>query len=280
MVDLSGKIAVVTGASGGIGKEVARGLAQMGARVILACRDRTRGEAARSEITASTGRSDLDLRLVDFSVQSAIRTFAAGVLADYPALHILVNNAGGWSTAQRTTADGIERTWATNMLGYFLVTQLLLDRLKAGAPARIVSVASMLARGLDLTDVNFERRRYSGIAAYAQSKQANRMWTWALARRLRGTGVTANAMHPGGVATGIFAKDGGSLGAIVGAANRFFARTPAHGADTVLWLASSPEVEGQSGQFYMDRTVRACDYADPAQEEALWSLCERMTSGS
>jgi NAD(P)-dependent dehydrogenase (short-subunit alcohol dehydrogenase family) len=276
--DLSGKTAIVTGASGGIGKEVARGLAQMGARVVLACRDAGRGEAARAEIAATTGNHDLEVRIVDVSLQSSIRTFAAQFLAEHESLHILVNNAGGWSNARKLTAEGIEQTWATNVLGYFLLTQLLLDRLKVSAPARIVSVASMLARDLDLSDVGFARRRYSGLTAYAQSKQANRMWTWALARRLRGTGVTANAMHPGGVATGIFGKDGGVMGAMVGAASRVLARTPTQGADTVVWLASSPEAEGQSGLFFMDRDVRVCDYRNPEQEEALWRLCEEMTA--
>jgi NAD(P)-dependent dehydrogenase (short-subunit alcohol dehydrogenase family) len=188
-----------------------------------------------------------------------------------------VNNAGGWSSTRRLTADGVEQTWATNMLGYFLLTELLLDTLKAGAPSRIVSVASDLARDLDLADVGFERRRYSGVSAYAQSKQANRLWTWALARRLAGTGVTANAMHPGGVATGIFAKGGGLLGRAVAIVSALLARTPAQGADTAVWLAASPEVEGLTGLFFKDRKVASCRFRDTEQEEKLWSLCERMT---
>jgi NAD(P)-dependent dehydrogenase (short-subunit alcohol dehydrogenase family) len=277
-VDLKGRTALVTGATSGIGREVAQALARMGARVILTARDRTRGEAARDEIAKATGARDLDLRIVDLSSPARIRELAASVREDYPVLHILVNNAGGWSTTRRVTADGIEQTWATNMLAYFLLTQLLLDRLKAGAPARIVNVASDLARGLDLADVGFERRRYSGVKAYAQSKQANRMWTWALARRLQGTGVTANALHPGGVATGIFAKGGGFLASAISLLSSLFGRTPAQGADTVIWLAASPEIEGKSGLFFKDRTVTPCAYRNPEEEERLWSLCERMTA--
>jgi len=276
-VDLTGKTALVTGASGGIGQEVPRSLASMKARVVLACRDKGRGEAARADIAKSTGNEALEVEIVDFSLQSSIRAFAARFLTRHPALHILVNNAGGWSNTRKLTSEGVEQTWATNMLGYFLLTELLLERVKASAPARIVSVASMLARDLDLSDLNFDRRRYSGTTAYAQSKQANRMWTWALARRLRGTGVTANAMHPGGVATGIFAKEGGMMGQVIGAASRVLARTPARGADTAVWLATSPEVEEQSGQFFMDRRVRVCDYRNSEQEEALWKRCEEMT---
>jgi NAD(P)-dependent dehydrogenase (short-subunit alcohol dehydrogenase family) len=276
--NLKGRTALVTGATSGIGKEVAQALARMGARVVLTARDRGRGEATRDAIAAATGARDLDLRLVDFASLRSIREAAAEIRRDHPELHILVNNAGGWSSARRVTADGIEQTWATNVLGYFLLTQLLLDTLKAGAPSRIVSVASDLARGLDLGDVGFERRPYSGVAAYAQSKQANRMWTWALARRLAGSGVTANAMHPGGVATGIFTKGGGLFGRAIGVLSGLFARTPAQGADTVIWLAASPDVEGQTGLFFKDRKPAPCAYRNQEQEERLWSLCESMTA--
>jgi NAD(P)-dependent dehydrogenase (short-subunit alcohol dehydrogenase family) len=271
-------VALVTGASAGIGLEVARGLAQQGMRVILACRDRGRGEAARDQIARSTGRNDLDLRLVDFSRQRSIRAFAREIAEAYPALHVLVNNAGGWSSLRKVTDEGIEQTWATNMLGYFLTTELLRPLLAAGAPARIVNVASQLAHGLDLDDVEYERRRYRGMDAYAQSKQANRMWTWALARRLEGTSVTANALHPGGVNTGIFAKGGGLLGMAASVYASVGGRTPEAGADTVVWLAGSREVEGQSGGFFIDRRERRCSFRNEEQEEKLWALCARMTA--
>jgi retinol dehydrogenase 14 len=276
--DLRGRTCLVTGANSGIGKETARGLARLGARVLMACRDRERGEAARRDIVSSTGSAEVELLLVDLASRASIRAVAADLASRHPALHVLVNNAGTWSERRRLSPDGIELTWATNQLGYFLLTELLLDRLRASAPARIVSVASGLARDLDLDDVQFERRRYGGITAYAQSKQANRMWTWALARRIEGTGVTANALHPGGVNTPLLGKGGGPL-SLLGRLFGRFAKSPADGADTAVYLAASPAVEGRSGGYWIDRGERRCRYRDPEQEERLFTLCERMTRG-
>lgn len=275
--DLTGRTAVVTGASAGIGKEVARDLARMGAGVVLACRSAERGEAARREISAATGSSRVEAMAVDVSSRASLRRFAEALAARHAKLHVLVNNAGIWSQRRQQSVDGIEMTWATNVLGYFLATELLLGLLKAGAPARIVSVASTLAGDLDLGDVEFRRRRYGGITAYSQSKQADRMWTWALARRLAGTGVTANAMHPGGVSTELFRKAGGILGGAASALMRLTAKTPAQGADTASWLAASPEIEGKSGGFWIDRDQRPCRFRDEASEEALFELCSGMT---
>ena len=184
----------------------------MGAGVVLACRSHERGEAARRELEAETGNDRLSVMELDASRQASIRDFARELPKRHRQVHVLVNNAGLWSHRRQESVEGIELTWATNVLGYFLLCELLLDALRASAPARIVNVASRLARGLDLSDVEFKRRRYDGVAAYAQSKQAERMLTWALARRVLDTGVTANAVHPGGVATGIFAKGGGVKG--------------------------------------------------------------------
>jgi NAD(P)-dependent dehydrogenase (short-subunit alcohol dehydrogenase family) len=174
--------------------------------------------------------------------------------------------------------DGVELVWATNVLAYFLVTELLLPRLKAAGKARVVNVASQLAGGLDLTDVQFERRPWSGRAAYAQSKQADRMLTWALARRLSGQGVTANAMHPGFVATEIFGKGGGPVSLLASLYSKLRGRRPEEGADTVVWLAACPEVEGRSGLFWIDRQERRCRFRDEKGEESLWDLCRDMTS--
>lgn len=277
LMDLRGRTCLVTGGNAGIGLEVVRALARRGARVLIAARDPGRGEAARREIERTTGNGEVDVGVVDLSSQASLRAFAAEVLQRCPRLDVLVNNAGVWSTARRDSTDGIELTWATNQLGYFLLTELLLERLRSDGRARIVNVASELARDLDLTDVEFRRRPYSGLTAYAQSKQANRMWTWALARRLEGTGVSANALHPGGVATGIYRKGGGLRGMLTAAVARLAGRSPARGADTAVWLAASPEVEGRSGLFFVDRQERVCRFRDRTREDELWALCAAMT---
>ena len=266
---------LVTGASAGIGKEVARGLAALGAHVILACRNREKGEGVVREIAASTPRARVELRIVDLSLQASIRDFAAGVVREHPALHALVNNAGVWLQRRSETKEAIETTWATNVLGYFFLTDRLLPLLKQSAPARIVNVASRLASDLDLGDVEFRRRSYAGVTAYAQSKQADRLFTWALARRLEGRGVTANAIHPGGVNTELFSKAGGFAGMAASAYARLFTKTAAQGADSALWLAAAPEAAGLDAAFVVDRQATPCAFRGQG-EEPLWELCESM----
>ena len=277
--DLAGRTCLVTGASAGIGRATARELARLGAKVVLAVRDPEKGEGTRSEIARATGNREVEVMVVDLAHQRAIRDFARAVAARHPRLDVLVNNAGVWLRRRRTSPEGIERTWATNVLAYFLVTELLLPLLRAAGEARVVNVASQLAGGLDLTDVEFRRRPYDGRDAYAQSKQADRMLTWALARRLEGTGVTANAMHPGFVATELFRKGGGLMGLAASAYAALRAKRPEEGADTVVWLAASPEPSGRSGLFWIDRQERRCRFRDAAAEEELRRRCERMTGG-
>jgi len=272
------RLALVTGGSAGIGLEIARGLTSAGHRVILTARDQGRGLSAARDIAESTGRPAPDVMLVDFSSSASIRAFAGAFFERHSALDVLVNNAGTWSMARQETEAGVERVWATNQLGYFLTTELLRPALLAATRARIVVVASELARGLDLSDVEFKRRRYNGVAAYAQSKQANRMWTRALARRLGGTGVTANSLHPGGVATGLVGKGGGLLAKVAGALASPFSRSPREGARTAVWLALSEEVEGRTGGFYVDLLERRCRFTDEPEEEKLFELCSSMSS--
>jgi NAD(P)-dependent dehydrogenase (short-subunit alcohol dehydrogenase family) len=274
--NLSGRTCLVTGANTGIGRAAAEGLASRGAHVILACRNPEKAETARREITEKTSNPNVRFVIVDFANQKSIRDFARTLPEDR--LHVLVNNAGIWTRKRQESPDGIELTWATNVLGYFLLTSLLLDRLKKAAPARIVNVASDLARDLDLTDVEFKRRPYKGITVYAQSKQANRMWTRALARRLEGSSVTANSMHPGGVKTELVGKSGGLLGSVASVYMNFAGRSWEKGADTVVWLSASPEVHGLTGKFFYDRKERPCRFDNPKEEEKLWALCASMTA--
>ncbi len=274
--DLSGKTCLVTGASAGIGLATAHGLARLGARVVMAVRNPEKGEMARRAVMGATGR-EVEMAVVDLASRKSIRAFAREFTGRHPKLDVLVNNAGIWSESRKVSPDGVELVWATNVLGYFEVTELLRPVLEAAGKARVVNVASQLAGGLDLADAQFERRAWSGRAAYAQSKQADRMLTWALARRLSATGITANAMHPGFVATEIFGKGGGLISLGASLYSKIRGRRPEEGADTVVWLAASPEVEGRSGLFWIDRQERRCRFRDEDGEEALWALCREMT---
>jgi NAD(P)-dependent dehydrogenase (short-subunit alcohol dehydrogenase family) len=277
--DLSGKTCLVTGANAGIGKEIATQLARLGASVTMACRSRERGQAARDEVRRSTGNDAVELMLVDLSERESTLDFARRFRDEHPALHVLVNNAGIWLNDRRTNSADLELTFATNVLGYFLLTRELLDLLRSSAPARVVNVASDMAGKLDLDDLHFTRRRFRGTAAYSQSKQADRMLSWTLHERLEGSGVTVNAMHPGPVRTEIAADTSGLLGAGARVFFRLFGRTVERGADTAVWLAASPELEGVSGKYWLDRRERRCQFRDPAARAALWARCEELTSG-
>ncbi len=261
------KLALVTGANTGIGLEAARGIAKAGYDVVFACRDKGRGQAAIATIAKEFPQAKLDLLLVDLSDQKSIRLAAANFTADYPSLDVLVNNAGIGLKTREISVDGIELTFATNVLAYFLLTNLLLGTLRKASSARIINVASSFAGGLDLTDLEFMRRPYDATPAYMQSKQANRMLTWALARRLEGSQVTANAMTPGATDTRLLQTFvPGRIG-----------KTTAQGADTIVWLATSPEVEGLGNRFWDERQEKPCEFRNQEQEEELWRICERMT---
>ncbi len=276
--EMHGRVCVVTGASSGIGREVARGLAALGATVVLACRSERRAEEARASIVASTGNSSVAVLPVDLASQASIRAFARALHERYARLHVLVNNAGVWLPSREWSGDGIELTWATNVLGYHLLARLLAGALAAGAPARIVNVASTYAGGLQLDDVEFRCRRYNGVAAYRQSKQADRMLTWALARRLAGSGVTANAVHPGSVASGIYRRPRGPAGALLRAWALLTKLTPSEGAATPTWAAASDDIALESGKFFVRQREQPCAFREPEAVERLWEICEQMTS--
>jgi NAD(P)-dependent dehydrogenase (short-subunit alcohol dehydrogenase family) len=274
-VDLSGRVALVTGANSGMGKETARELARMGAEVILACRGQERGEAARNEIIATTGSTRVTVMPVDLSSLASTRACAYAVEARFPRLDVLVNNAAASLSTREVTREGFERHWATNVLGPHLLTTLLLPALAASGHGRIVNVSTLAAGGLDLLDTQYERRPYRGIGAYRASKQAIRMLTWALAARLRDTPVTANALNPGYVLTDLTRNVRGPLKALV-ALTRFWAQTPLDGADTAIWLAASPDAEGITGTFWNKRREVECRFRDTAAVEQLWALVERQ----
>jgi retinol dehydrogenase 14 len=272
---MAGKSVLITGGTRGIGKATALGLAALGARVGITGRDRARTEAAAADIRAAPGSPAVDAFAADMSVQAGVRRLAAQVLDTHPRLDVLVNNAGGFWAHRHVTADGLERTFALNHLAPFLLTSLLLGRLTASAPARIVTVSSGAhAQGrLDFDDLQGERA-YSGQRAYSQSKLANVMFTHELARRLDGTGVTATAAHPGVAATSFGAEDPAAhLGIMIRVA-RPFMKTPAQGALTPIYLASSPEVEGVTGQYFANRRPKTSSKAshDTAAAARLWQV--------
>jgi NAD(P)-dependent dehydrogenase (short-subunit alcohol dehydrogenase family) len=280
--DLSGKICLVTGSTSGIGKVTALELARMGAATVLVARDPRRGEATRDEIRAATENDRVDLLLADLSSQQSIRDLAAAFKQRYQQLHVLINNAGAVNGARMLTVDGYETTFAVNHLGYFLLTELLLDELKASAPSRIVNVASDAARSghINFDDLQGERR-YSAWRAYSQSKLANILFTFELARRLQGTGVTVNAVHPGSVATN-FGRSGGRLFSLGVRLVGPFMRTPQKGAETVIYLASSPAVEGVTGKYFVDCKERQAPRQayDETVARRLWDVSTELTYAS
>lgn len=275
MAGIENKRVVITGATSGIGKEVAVRLASLGAHVVLACRDRVRGEQVADGVHARTGAERAAVLTVDTSDQNSIRAFVGGYRDTYGSLDVLVNNAGVLiADARKTSVDDIELTFATNVLGYYLVTAGLLDALKAGAPSRVVNVASTFAGDVDPHDLQFERRPYDGMTAYAQSKACDRMLTWALARRLQGEPVTVNAMAPGLVLdTGLYRNLPPEAKR---ALEQLGGRSVSEGAETAVWLASSPELNGVTGRFFEQGTEIPCQFRDEDAEERLWKTCDQL----
>ena len=278
MGPMAGKTAVITGPTSGIGKEIAAGLAGLGANLVLGCRDAAKGTALANELRHGTDAASMEVVQVDLASRKSIEEFAKKILGTHPRLDILINNAGVSRGGQpwAKNVDGIEITFATNVIGYYLTSLLLLPRLRESAPARIVNVASTFASDLDMDDLQFEHRPYEGMKAYAQSKACDRLLSWALARRVEGTPVTVNAMAPGLIVdTGLYRT---TPPEVMTRLRQRGGRTPVDGADTAVWLASSPEVEGVSGTFFENRREIPCSFRNHDVEERLWSICESLTS--
>jgi NAD(P)-dependent dehydrogenase (short-subunit alcohol dehydrogenase family) len=270
---MAGRVVLVTGGTAGIGKATALGLATMGAHVAITGRDRGRTEAAAEEIRAAGGQADVFV--ADLSAQSDVRRLADEVLHTLARIDVLINNVGGYWNTRHETADGLERTFALNHLAPFLLTHLLLDRLTQSAPARVVTVSSNAqAQGrIDFDDLQ-ELRSYSGARAYSQSKLANLLFSYELARRLHGTSVTANALHPGVVSTSFGAEDPATVQRVLIPFLRRFMKTPAEGAATSIHLASAPALEQVSGCFFADskpKTSSKPSY-DQATAARLWQI--------
>jgi NAD(P)-dependent dehydrogenase (short-subunit alcohol dehydrogenase family) len=285
MTEMAGKVVVITGGNTGIGKEAAVGLAGLGARVVISSRNEERGRSAQKEVTDRSGNNSVEVMSLDLASFRSIRSFAADVLERFDHVDVLVNNAGLILRRRAETEDGFEETFGVNHLGHFLLTDLLLERLRASAPARVVVVSSDAhkgaRRGLDFVDLQAERK-YKWAKAYSRSKLANIYFARELSRRLDGTGVTVNALHPGFVRSE-FGR-GGDLGGIYGWGIKYvaspFAISPEKGARTSIYLASSPDVDGVSGlYFYKCKPTAPSTVAqDDDAARRLWDASEKLVA--
>jgi len=278
---MTGRTVVVTGGNSGIGKATAEALARLGARVVITARHPDRGADAVSDIRRASGNDAVECVALDLSSLASVRSCATELLDRLDAIHVLDLNAGGVLSRRIETEDGFETQFQANHLGHFLLSQLLLDRLRASAPARVVVVSSwghtQARGGLDFNDLQWVARPYRGSFVYSATKLMNLYFTFELARRLADTEVTANALHPGFVASG-FAMDGDTnwlrLGIVV---SRPFARSPKKGAATAIWLAASDDVK-VTGEYFADCKVKApsADARDPDAARRLWELSEEL----
>ena len=280
MTDLTGKTVVLTGATSGVGRATAVGLARMGPQLILLGRNPARCDETLTEIEEKTGRTDTELIRCDLSSLAGIRSAADEILARVGAIHVLLNNAGVTMMKRTVTADGFETTFAVNHLAYFALTAHLLPMIRSSAPARIVNVASdahRFLRGIDTDDLQNEQS-FSGMRVYGQSKTCNIHFTRELARRLDGTGISVNALHPGGVRSNL---GGGDPGPLLGALRKvinLFLKSPEEGARTSIYLATDPAVEGKTGGYYVK--CRESEPAAHARDETtaarLWEISEKL----
>jgi NAD(P)-dependent dehydrogenase (short-subunit alcohol dehydrogenase family) len=277
---MRGKLCVVTGSTSGVGLETLRRLSKGGADLVMVCRDRRKAELVRDEL-ASERRGRVDIVVADFSRLVEVRRAAAEILGKYPRIDVLVNSAGMHSTTRTLTPEGFETVFCVNHLASFLFTSLLLDRLKASAPARIIQVNSEGHRFGDvhLDDLNWERRHYTGLRGYGASKTAQLLTVWEFADRLRGSGLTINAVHPGDVRTNIGANNGILYRLFLHTAIWLFLKDPAISGEAIYWLAASPEAAATNGRFF-HLTVEekpAAHALDREKGKLVWDLSRRLT---
>ncbi len=275
---MNGKICLVTGGTNGIGKSTALELARMGATVIVVGRDAQKTSHVLEEIRAASGNQNVNSLLADLSSQQEVRGLADQFKSKYSRLHVLINNAGGFFMRRQLREKDIEMTFALNHLASFLLTNLLLDTIKASAPARIINVSSNAHTSGKIEFDNLQGERQYGPRAYDNSKLANILFTMELARRLAGTDVTVNALHPGFVATGFAKNNGKVIAALVSLITPLVARSPVKGAETSVYLASSPTVEGITGKYFFDSRVvpPAPQATDMVVARKLWDVSAEM----
>ncbi|UHD17712.1 SDR family oxidoreductase [Thiocapsa bogorovii] len=280
MADANRKTVLVTGANSGLGRALAESFARDGTRVGMLARNRSRGRAARDDIVAATGNRDIHLFIADLGSQQEVRQAATDILDRFERIDVLINNAGTAYASRRISPEGIERSLAVNHLGPFLLTGLLLERIKASAPARIITVGTRIDTAMDFDDLDWTRRRYRMMQAYGQSKLGNLHFTFELARRLAGTEVTVNCVFPGVFRSNLGGSDGAqgvfwkSVDLLLGWA----LPTPTQAAERVLYAARSPDLDAVTGQYLGDRRpIKAPSQAlDPGANRRLWDISERL----
>lgn len=273
------KVIIITGANRGIGKEAAKELARLGAKIYMACRNIKSANEAREEIVKETGNENVMVRELDLSSPHSIKKFVDSINKDESKIDVLINNAGLWSVKKVISEFDVETTFAVNVIGHQLLTKLLIDKLKNGSPSRIINVASHFAGGLDIDDINFEKRKYSGTLAYKNTKQANRMLTREWARQLEANNVSVYSMTPGFIpSTDLFRNQKFISKALLKLFGLIEGRTIQQGANTIVWLASSEKHPGSNGGFFKDRKEEKCKFINPDDEQKLWDKCEEILS--
>lgn len=269
------KVVIITGANKGIGKEATKAIAMLGAKVYMACRSLDSAELAKIEIVRETGNPNVFVKHLDLASVDSIQKFAESFRQQESRLDILINNAGQWTKTKKLTDLNVEQTFAVNVLGHQLLTHLLINELKNAAPSRIINTASHFAGGLDIDDINFDKRNFNETLAYKQTKQANRMLTREWARRLEKDSIAVYSLTPGFIPDTELFREQNVFGKFL---LKIFAliegRTIQEGADTIVWLASTDKINGSNGGFYNRRKEEKCKFSDPANEEKLWDTCE------
>lgn len=277
-ISMEGKNCMITGANSGIGKATALGLAEMGARIVMVCRNKERGETTQQEIIDKTGNNHVDLLICDLSSQEQIRNLVSEFKQKYQNLHVLINNAGIVLSKRQLSVDGIEMNFAVNYLAPFLLTNLLINVLKKSSPSRIINVSSGVhkRKTLDFDDIQGENKKYRSFKVYGVSKLALTLFTYELSRKIEGTGITVNAVHPGVVGTNL----GRDLPAISRGFQKNFFKNPRKGAATSIYLASSPEVEGVTGKYFVNKQPKRSSDESYNEENAkrLWEISAEMTN--
>lgn len=276
---MKNKTVIITGANKGIGKEAARQIANLGAKVYMACRSLDSANQVKEEIVNETGNPNVFVKHLDLASVDSIQKFAESFKQEENKLDVLINNAGLWTKTKKLTELNVEQTFAVNVLGHQLLTQLLLDELKNAAPSRIINTASHYAGGLDINDINFDKRKYNETLAYKQTKQANRMLTREWARRLEKDNISVYSLTPGFIPDTELFREQNVVGKFI---MKVFAliegRTIEEGADTIVWLASAEKINGSNGGFYNQRKEEECKFYNPEEEKRLWDKCEEYLS--